>query len=61
MQTLTVKFTRYLTKVHNTMYLALPREYTNALGLEKDTKVELRISVDGTVLVTPVQEAMSDE
>ena len=61
MQGLTVKFTLYLTKVHGTLYLALPREYTNSMRLEKDTKVELTVSTTGQMIITPVEEGPNGE
>ncbi len=60
MQTISVKFTRYLTKVHGTLCLALPLEYTNSLGLDKDTKVELTVSTNGELIFTPVEETGHD-
>jgi len=57
MRTLSVKFVRYLTKVHGTLYLALPREYTSSLRLEKDCKVELTVSKQGALILTPIEEA----
>lgn len=55
MTELKVRFLRYLVEQHSTLYVALPREYTTAMHLTKDTEVVITVSTKGKLIIEPVE------
>jgi len=52
-----IKWRRYIGKIHVSRYVLLPKEYLQAMGLEKDCAIDLiYIPEDGTLILKPVPE-----
>jgi len=55
-----LKWRRYVGKIHVSRYVLLPKEYLEAVGLEKDDAVDLIfVPEDGSLVLKPVP--MEDE
>ena len=52
-----IKWRRYVGKLHTSRYVLLPKEYMEAMGLDKDDAVDLIfMPEDGTLVLRPVPE-----
>jgi bifunctional DNA-binding transcriptional regulator/antitoxin component of YhaV-PrlF toxin-antitoxin module len=52
-----IKWRRYIGKIHVSRYVLLPKEYMEAVGLDKDDAVDLIfMPEDGTLVLRPVPE-----
>jgi len=50
-----IKWRRYIGKIHTSRYILLPKEYMEAMGLDKDDAVDLIfMPEDGTLILRPV-------